>query len=765
MRAASRFAIVVLTIVIAGCLRNTAEEGGSPQSTTNENIRTRISRLGLTANPTPDAYAVRLDVKPLESTGAPGSRCLVIATITDSEGQPRRQKKIEWSLDGVGEIAAADSSSYLSVLERQPQSKFAVSYSAAVPRTIKGEAGEDVLIAPGQSWCVLTSGVEGDARLTVHCPEIANAAAREAFVTRRWADVSWNIPSPQAVRVGDAPALVCQVIRTGDRLPAGNYAVRYRLLDGPPSLFVPSQSQESEVEVTNGQAPITLIQRGSRPGKNRISVELIKMNPSMPEADRVVIARGETAVTWESPQIALSIQSPSAAVAGQDVPAIITVKNTGAIATGEVQLRMPAVEGALFVSADPPARDDGGQLFWTLPNLAAAGTHSIRAVFRTAKPQVLHFAAAAQSRDCPTVHERTTTRVGVAELIAELKAPPTAAPDDPVTYDATVTNAGSGPAANVVLHAAYDEGLEHSSQAHPVELRVGILESGKSRSIPLTFTPRQAGTFRVRLTASADGNLRGEAIHTLSVSGKLLDVSLTGPATRYADRSGSWDVRVANPGAVPLTNVMVRVQLPPEVECRGVSDKGQYSARQAVWSVGSLLAGEHKQFQVTAAALRLAAQTQLGASASADGVAERTAIAPLEILGAPALRAEIIAPSATLPLKSKIVYRIVVRNAGSLAARNVAISAELTPSILRPLAATGPTIARISGNRVEFEPLERLDAKQAATFFLEAEAGQLGDGRLRIQVKTDHASQSAGVDEPTLVIPAQPEQPQGNGSR
>ena len=39
---------------------------------------------------------------------APGSRCLVIATVSDAEGNPRRQKKIEWSLDGVGEIAAVD---------------------------------------------------------------------------------------------------------------------------------------------------------------------------------------------------------------------------------------------------------------------------------------------------------------------------------------------------------------------------------------------------------------------------------------------------------------------------------------------------------------------------------------------------------------------------------------------------------------------------------------------------------------------------------
>ena len=60
------------------------------------------------------------------------------------------------------------------------------------------------------------------------------------------------------------------------------------------------------------------------------------------------------------------------------------------------------------------------------------------------------------------------------------------------------------------------------------------------------------------------------------------------------------------PRAVPLTNVMVRaVQLPRELECRGAGDKGQFTARQAVWNVGNLLAGEHKTYQLTAAAMQL----------------------------------------------------------------------------------------------------------------------------------------------------------------
>src|SRR5205809_462740 len=96
---------LLLAFALVGCLRGTkTEEAAPPTPSTSEKVRASIARMGLTANPTPDGYAVRLDVKPLDSLGAPGSRCLIVATVTDADGQPRRQKKIEWSLDGVGEI-------------------------------------------------------------------------------------------------------------------------------------------------------------------------------------------------------------------------------------------------------------------------------------------------------------------------------------------------------------------------------------------------------------------------------------------------------------------------------------------------------------------------------------------------------------------------------------------------------------------------------------------------------------------------------------
>src|SRR5262249_55108075 len=163
---------------------------------------------------------------------------------------------------------------------------------------------------------------------------------------------------------------------------------------------------------------------------------------------------------------------------------------------------MPAPEGSLFLRSDPPAQDDGGQLRWNLPGIPGGSSATIRAVFKAPSPAVVQFAASAQGNDGLFVQKRATTRVALAELLVKPQAPARAAPTGTVASEATVTNGGSGPVRNVGLRVLYDEGLEHASQAHPLELPIGPLDPGKSRTSPIAFVARENGTFRVRATAS-----------------------------------------------------------------------------------------------------------------------------------------------------------------------------------------------------------------------------------------------------------------------
>src|SRR5207248_10924886 len=133
----------------------------------------------------------------------------------------------------------------------------------------------------------------------------------------------------------------------------------------------------------------------------------------------------------------------------------------------------------------------------------------------------------------------------------------------PITYQIAISNPGSGPATNVVLSDAFDAGLEHESRANPVELQIGTLAAGETKNIPLVLTPRQVGTLVNRVTATADGGLRAQAQHPVTVQRAQLAITKTGPAARYVDRPAGWDIRVTNPGESPVSNVVIRDQLPP----------------------------------------------------------------------------------------------------------------------------------------------------------------------------------------------------------
>ena len=88
---------------------------------------------------------------------------------------------------------------------------------------------------------------------------------------------------------------------------------------------------------------------------------------------------------------------------------------------------------------------------------------------------------------------------------------------------------------------------------------------GESKTTTLSLTPRQVGRLVNRVTATADGNLSAKAEHPVVVQKAQLSIDKNGPGKRYVGRPAEWNIRVINPGEVPLANVVVRDQLPPEL--------------------------------------------------------------------------------------------------------------------------------------------------------------------------------------------------------
>src|SRR5437879_6227983 len=372
-----------------------------------------------------DPHAVRLEVRPIESTDPVRTQHVIIATIYDEKGVPRRARRVEWMLEGAGNIVEVDESGIFPGRGYKVDNKYAVSYTSYKEHRItrgNQNPNDDFVIRPGQTWCVISSAVEGDSHMTVYAPEIYNWEAHKVFVTKHWVDAEWIMPPAAVNRLGTEHIITTNVFRHTDRQPLAGYRVRYRILDGPPALFTQSHTQE-EVAVSDlsGNASAHLVQIAPQPGVNRISVEIIRPpDPSSPSGSGIIIGRGETSKTWQGPQVTLAITGPPSVAVNQEIPYTITVTNAGQLETQAITVRDTIPAGVQVLRTTPQASAEGNQLIWTLGALPGGRTYTLQAVFRAANVGQITNCASMTTLENLRDEKCVTTQV-TAQPLAQLR--------------------------------------------------------------------------------------------------------------------------------------------------------------------------------------------------------------------------------------------------------------------------------------------------------------------------------------------------------
>lgn len=702
------------------------------------------------AKPTGPAYyadfdpnAVRLEVRPLSPPPNPvRTQHVLIATVYDAKNQPRRQRRVEWMLEGAGHIIEVDESGFHPGRGYKVTDKHAVSYTNfGEHRITRGNANpnDDFVLRPGQTWCVITSPVEGDTHVTVYAPGVANWDRGRVYSTVKWVDANWELPPPAQARAGSEHVFVTKVYRQTDRQPLAGYRIRYTVLDGPPAVFRPANTP-TFVAVTdeNGHAPATIAQVAPGVGTNRIGIEMIRPpDPNTPSGTAVTIARGETTIEWLAPAVALTHTGPETAGLGQDMEFTTTINNTGRVESRSMTVTSQVPDGVQFVRSAPPAIQEGRQLTWTLGVLPPGQTHTVQTVYKALRPGPVTSCAAVVTEEGLRDEKCHTTQVTTPALKVALTAPPSAAVGVPVTYQITVTNPGSGPATNVLLNAAFDAGLEHESKANPLNLTVGTLNGGEAKTVPLVLVPVRAGQFKTTVKATAEGGLSDTAEHVLTVQQPQMTLAIEGPRTKYVGRPAEFTVRVTNAGDVPLANVVVRVTLPPELPYVGSTPPGQQAGAEIIWNLGALAPKEPKVIALSTNPVRPAANAVVQAVATADPNLTQTAQAAVEILGVPALRLEMKDVGDPTEVSKRVTYEIDLTSTGSLPANAVEVKA-IVPKQFKILSAKGPAAEKVAGQEITFARVDGLEPNRSVKYVIEVEAVQEGDVRFRVEVRAQH---------------------------
>jgi uncharacterized repeat protein (TIGR01451 family) len=701
-----------------------------------------------------DPHACRVEIRPVEMSHGVGTQHVLIATVYDASGNPRRGRRVEWLLEGVGHIVEVDEDGFHDNRGYKVDNRYAVSYTDYKEHTFtrgNDNPNDDFTVRPGQSWCVISSPIEGDTYVTAFCPEIHNWDRHKTTVTTHWINAGWAIPPSAANRTGVPHSFTTQVFRVSDRLPVAGYRVRYTLLDGPPAGFIAGpnaavSAQQRVAEVvsdTQGNATVTLAQVQPQPGVNRIGVEIIRPpDPSQATSPAIIVGRGETTKEWVAPSITIQKQGPATAGVGQTINYAITVSNTGRIDSDGLTVRDLVPEGLTYVSSQPPASIEGRQLIWTLAGLPPGQSSTIQVSFRADRAGSVTNVAAVTSVEGLRAESSATTQLNVPGLAVDKTGPSTAFVGVPISYQITVRNTGAGPATNVTLLDEFDPGLEHAqSGTRPVELTVGTLGSGESRSYTLVLTPRREGQLVNRVTASGDGGITASGQHTVQVTAPprpRLTLSMSGPQFKFVRGQAVFDLSVANTGDTPLTSVFVRQQLPPELSFVQATDGGQANASgEIVWNLGTLAARDERKLRVTAEATRVTPRALSVAVATADPALTERAEWALEVRGAPGLLLETLDTSDPVEIGDTTTYEVRVTNQGTLEANGIDITATL-PDQMRLKSAVGPgnTQARVEGRRISFPKQDNLQPGRVLAYTIVVEALTAGDARFNVELRS-----------------------------
>jgi uncharacterized repeat protein (TIGR01451 family) len=280
-----------------------------------------------------------------------------------------------------------------------------------------------------------------------------------------------------------------------------------------------------------------------------------------------------------------------------------------------------------------------------------------------------------------------------------------------------------------------------------VELAAGTVAAGQTKVIDVPLVAKKAGRYGVRANVTGDGNLaaRAEAV-TVDVRRAEVAAAIASPKLVYLNQEFPWSVTVRNNGDAPVSNVIVRATLPPEIRAKSAED-GQVSAGTVEWKLSELRAGDQKTLKLTAEALRLVDKATMIVAVQGDATnggrslgdpLEARAESTVAIIGTPAVVLELSTPAGVLEVGKRNAYKVRVRNSGTVSARNIEVTAFVPPE-LRPTRGIGPVDGRIDASgKVQFPTVEELRPGESLTLTIDIEAVQVGDARFRAEVKAAH---------------------------
>ena len=702
-----------------------------------------------------DPYAATLEVTPVRDVNPVRTQHVFIATVKDKDGKPLPNRRVEWLVaeGSVGSIVEVDESGWRSSRGHKVSNKLAITHTNNYDHVLtrgNEDPKDDIVLTRGQTWCVITSPIEGTTHLIAYAPGIYDWNKHKIFATKHWFDVAWELPPPATNRVGTPHVLKTKVMKHSDQTPLAGYEVQYKILDGPGGAFDPGAQPMVTVKTDkNGIATATLKQKTPTAGVNNIEITITRPEDKVCCRPAALIHVGKTSKTWVAPAIAINKTAPATAVVGQTFPYAIKVTNPAKVAANNVVLTDVLPDGIAYVSSSPKATVAGQKLTWSLGTLGAGAGASVGVTVKGTRTGTFENCADVAADDGLKGRSCATTRITKPALVLDKTGPAETLLCDTIPYSITVKNTGDAPATNVRIVDKFPEGLTMLDGRKQAEFDIGTLAPGQSKIGKVTVKAANVGEYTSTAVATGDGGLKATATAKTIVRVPVLVLTKAAPKIRFVGRPVKYTITVANNGDAPAKNTVLVDTVPAGTKFVGASAGGKMAAGKVTWQLGTLAPKDTVTVSVT---VTPTAQGQIRNSATATAYcAKASGQAMTVVKGIPAILLECVDIEDPIETGSQETYVITVTNQGSAVGTNIVIECTLPPE-QGFVSATGPTQGKAKGKAVTFAPLKSLAPKAEAVYRVVTKGLKAGDTRFKVALTSDQMATPAEETESTHIF-------------
>jgi uncharacterized repeat protein (TIGR01451 family) len=424
---------------------------------------------------------------------------------------------------------------------------------------------------------------------------------------------------------------------------------------------------------------------------------------------------------------------------GRECRCELVVKNSGVGAAGNVAVEAFFPASVRLVDADPKPAATDDHLTWTVASLPAGAEKKIAITLIPSEQGDLQVSAFVRYTEAAA----TTLAVREPQLEVTLSGPAEVAIGETVSQTITVSNPGTGTADDVSIEVNLPRGLEHAKGAK-LSMPIGSLSAGQSQVIRLALFATQGGSQAIDVEATAGETLRKQAHAQVIVSAPTLKVQAEGPSLRYVGRDAIYRIRVTNDGGAAANNVRVTHAVPNGFDFIRADKGGKFEAgpSQIVWYVGRVEAGQSVDLAAELTATHLG-DHQHRVTITGEGGAKSEVIVNTAVDGTASLVVEVLDLDDPVEVGAETAYEVRVRNEGTKAATNVAITCQV-PTGVAALSARGPTAHQGEASMLSFAPIAELEPGKTALYRVVVRGTAPGKHRFRVRLTSD------SIDEPLV---------------